>query len=96
MAGWLPGGRGVGAEGQLVCLDLPYTSTHKVHLPLRPKFSLYYTSPGGWVGGWLAGRSVRIRFYSYLSPAKLRLRLSLATFIVSLTNLNTTQPLHQL
>ena len=29
---------------------------------------------GGWVGGWL----VRIRFYSYLSPAWLGLRLSLA------------------
>ena len=29
---------------------------------------------GGWVGGW----TVSIRFYSYLSQAKLRLRLSLA------------------
>ena len=53
MAGWLPEGRGVGAEGQLECLDIPYTSTNKVHLPLRPQISLYYTSPGGWVAGRL-------------------------------------------
>ena len=48
VAGWLPGGRGWGVEGQLECLDIPYTSTNKVHLPLRPQISLYYTSPGGW------------------------------------------------
>ena len=45
---------GVGAEGQLECLDIPCTTTNKVHLPLRSKISLYHTSPGGWVAGWLA------------------------------------------
>ena len=39
--------------GQLECLDIPYTSTKKVHWPLRPQISLYYTSPGGWVAGRL-------------------------------------------
>ena len=52
---WLAGGRGVGAEGQLEYLDIPYTTNNKVHLPLRPKISLYYTSTGGWLGGWVAG-----------------------------------------
>ena len=51
VAGWLPGGRGVGAEGQLECLDIPYTSTNKVHLPLGPQISLYFTSLGGWLAG---------------------------------------------
>ena len=78
IGGWLPGGRGVEAEGQLECLDIPFTSTYKAHLPLRPQISQYYTSPGGWGGGWPVGQSVRIRLYSYLSPAKLGLRLSLA------------------
>ena len=56
VAGWLPLGRGGWAEGQLECLGIPYTSTNKVHLPLRPKISLYYTSLGGWVAGRSDGR----------------------------------------
>ena len=42
LVGLVAGGcLGVGAEEQLECLDIPYTNTNKVHLPLKPQISLY-------------------------------------------------------
>ena len=75
VAGWLHGGRGVWAERQLECLDIPYTSTKKVHLPLRPKLVCIILPR---VAGWLAGQLEFDFIATYLSPAKLGLRLSLA------------------
>ena len=52
---------------------------NQVNLPLKAKFGLLYTSPVG----WLVGRSVWIWLYSYLSPTRLGLGLSLAIHIIN-------------
>ena len=49
---------GVGVRGAVRILRNNLHGSNEVYLPLRPIFSLHYTSPGGWVSGWLAGKNL--------------------------------------